>query len=421
MIIYPQRFDLIAKYLYIKYYEKKIKCEFYKELYHKHLLTFNNCIEPQDNYLPNQKLKKNINDFINSFNLLIEDIKKNGFNDKYPIPLGKNNIIINGSHRLMVSYYFNIIPKFISIEKDGSKNYNYNFFSNRKKGYQKLNLIYTDTIALEYIKHNKNLRAMVIFPIAFTVNNISNIFNIIQKYGYIYYTKKINLNVYGINNLIKELYRGEEWIGGIFPNGISNKTRKCITHNPYPTILILISMNDIGKLIELKEKCRKIFNLGKHSLHMTDYIEDTYRVGCSLLNNNSIHFLNNGTNDISDNTKKLLIKYFEKIKNKSEDYCITSSLIMEMYKLRIANDLDYLSLNNIEFKEDKINCHKGKWLKFYNKNKDDIIYNPKYYFYFNGYKFITLEILNEMKFNRKEKKDINDINLIKRIRNIYLL
>ena len=42
MKIYPERFDLIAKYLYIKYYEKKIKCDFYIELYHKHLLTFNN-------------------------------------------------------------------------------------------------------------------------------------------------------------------------------------------------------------------------------------------------------------------------------------------------------------------------------------------------------------------------------------------
>jgi hypothetical protein len=416
MKIYPERFDLIAKYLYIKYYEKKIKCDFYIELYHKHLLTFNNCSEPVDPNLPNQKLKQNISNFINSFNFLINDMKNNGFNEKYPIPLGKNNIIINGSHRLMVSYYFNINPTFINIENNGSKNYNFNFFANRKKGFPNLDLIYTDTIALEYIKHNKNLRAMVIYPIA---NHKNNIFNIINQYGYIYYMKRINLNYVGVNNLIKELYRGEEWIGGLFPKGISNKTRKCITNKLFPTILILISMNDIKKLIELKEKCRKKFNLGKHSLHMTDYQEDTYRVGCSLLNKNSIHFLNYGTNDIADNSKNLLIRYFNEIKNEPEDYCITSSIIMEMYGLRKANDLDYLHFENIELKGEKINCHKGKWLKYYHINKDDIIYNPKYHFYCSGYKFITLNVLKEMKKKRGEEKDIKDIIIInKTFRNI---
>ena len=30
-------------------------------------------------------------------------------------------------------------------------------------------------------------------------------------------------------------------------------------------------MNDVNKCIELKEKCRELYNLGKHSLHMSDY------------------------------------------------------------------------------------------------------------------------------------------------------
>ena len=39
--ITPCRFDLMAKYLYIKY----IHINYYKELYHKHIITFNNCWE----------------------------------------------------------------------------------------------------------------------------------------------------------------------------------------------------------------------------------------------------------------------------------------------------------------------------------------------------------------------------------------
>ena len=59
-------------------------------------------------------------------------------------------------------------------------------------------------------------------------------------------------------------------------------------------------MNNTSKCIEMKEKCRSIFNKGKHSLHMSDYTNDTFRICSSLLNKNSINYLNNGTNDGCD-------------------------------------------------------------------------------------------------------------------------
>ena len=42
MLIHPCRFDLMAKYLYIKAKDKELKTDFFKELYHKHFITFNN-------------------------------------------------------------------------------------------------------------------------------------------------------------------------------------------------------------------------------------------------------------------------------------------------------------------------------------------------------------------------------------------
>ena len=147
---------------------------------------------------------------------------------------------------------------------------------------------------------------MVLFPVAYQQNNFKKLENIIKNYGYIYYEKDINLNKNGLNNLIKEIYRGEEWIGGMFPLGFSpgGKAIRCFSN--YPTKIILIDMNDIAKCIELKQKCRDLFNLEKHSLHISDYIEDTFRIASALLNKNSIDFLNKGTNDISINTKILL-------------------------------------------------------------------------------------------------------------------
>ena len=65
------RFDLMAKYLYLKYY----KYTFYQELYQKHIITFNQAWEHPGN-------KSKIEDFIQSFEKLIESMKKFGFVDK---------------------------------------------------------------------------------------------------------------------------------------------------------------------------------------------------------------------------------------------------------------------------------------------------------------------------------------------------
>ena len=150
-----------------------------------------------------------------------------------------------------------------------------------------------------------------------------------------------------------------------FPGGFSpgGKAQRCITTKNYPTILLLLEINNLNKCVELKEKCRALFNIGKHSLHISDYEKDTFRIASSLLNENSINFLNNGTNDISENTKDLLRKYFNNIKKdaEKENYCLTSSVIMEMYGLRQAKDIDYLHKDNMEINLKDVGLHSGKW------------------------------------------------------------
>jgi len=400
--ISPTRFDLMAKLLYIKSKEKNLNTNYFKELYHKHIITFNNCWEYPGT-------KTSIEDFYNNFDNLIDDMKKNGYNETHPIIIGNNGVLVNGAHRLMTSFYLQKKAAYIYENKNGTTAYHYNFFLKRKKN-SPLDRKYTDRISLEYIKICKNLRSMVIYPVAYNVEKINHINQIISEYGYLYYSKTVNLTKNGVNNLIKEAYRGEAWIGGLFPRGVTEKARLCVGKNP--TILFLIYMNDLSKLVELKEKCRVLFGLGKHSLHISDYTEDTFRIASSILNENSIHYLNNGNNDITPQTKQLLANYFKKVGEKREDYCLTSSLIMEMYHLRPAKDIDYLHKDNEILQLSKTGIHDGKWLTYYHINKDEIIYNPKYHFYFNGFKFATLEVIKKMKENRKEPKDINDILLI---------
>ena len=180
--------------------------------------------------------------------------------------------------------------------------------------------------------------------------------------------KTIQFNQNGFNNLIKELYRGEKWIGGLFPNGVTEKTKLCFDNKP--TTFFLIDMKDTNKLIEMKEKCRSLYKLKKHSLHVSDYTNDTFRIASSVLNKNSIHFLNNEhINDITMNTKLLLNKFFNEVKLNKEDFCLTSSLIMEMYGLRQAKDIDYLHENNYNINTNNIGLHSGIWENYYNIHK----------------------------------------------------
>ena len=359
--IVPNRFDLMAKFLYIRNYEKRIHSSFYIDLYKHHIEVFNKCWE-------HPGTKKNIDDFLKSFNSLIESIKKNGYNNDYPIEVGSNNVIINGAHRLMLSYYFNLNPNIKNENKKGCEVYNYDFFLNRNNYWRRDNEIYSnlerkyaDTMALEYINVKKNVRCMITYPVAYKYNKDSQIKELIKEYGYLYYKKEVKLTKNGVINLIKELYRGEGWIGGMFPNdSCGGKFTLC--YEDKPITLYLIEFNDCKKIVEFKERCRQFFNIGKHSLHISDYTIDTFRIASSLLNENSINFLNKGTNKISKQTKQLLIDYFNKYYKNNNNKCIKSYISHNIFNFK--------NIDNIDFCENTEN-----------------IYNPDKFFYFNGFKF----------------------------------
>ena len=56
-----------------------------------------------------------------------------------------------------------------------------------------------------------------------------------------------------------------------------------------------------------------------------------------------------------------------------------------------------------------------KHLKYYSQDFEELIYNPVNYFYYDGYKFLTLQNVKKMKKKRGETKDKKDIYLINTI------
>jgi len=266
------------------------------------------------------------------------------------------------------------------------------------------------------IIQNNSIRCIVIHPVSTILNLNHKVIEKINKVGKIIDNVTLPLSWRGFDNLIKECYRGDKWTGGLFSPKSWKKSKKCFVENS-PVEVFLVIFNDPSTITDFKQELREIFNIDKHSLHITDGASDTIRIYKSTFNINSIEYLNNGY-PLSDNSQFLLVNYFNKIEELGLDankFCVTSSFILEMYGIRNASDLDYIHIDDISLNIKNIKPHTDKWLNFYPISKDEIINNEKFHFYFNGFKFLNLSVVLEMKKNRNEKKDRIDLKLYESI------
>lgn len=121
-LVSKYRYDVFIKYYYVQAYITKNNYNLAKEIYLKHIKSFNNFIEPDGR-------KNNSEDFIQNFNNLIDSIKLTGIS-KTIIPITKNGEIIDGAHRLSIALYLNLKIQFAIFDLLDA-NYGKDFFVNR--------------------------------------------------------------------------------------------------------------------------------------------------------------------------------------------------------------------------------------------------------------------------------------------------
>mgnify|MGYP003644126519 CR=1 FL=1 len=408
-LLTPYRFDVLAKYIYAKH--RHLDSSFPKDIYKHHLEVWNNCNEITNPH------KSTFEDFVAQFHSIIDSITSQGFdNTLSQVPLFKGHLI-NGAHRVAASVLNNSkVWCREAAETEGQLDCSYYYLAN-KKDFQKegLQSFYADAMALEYAKLKKNTFTITLFPSA--QGHLNKVRELIVGAADIVYEKEVDLTRDGAFNFIKVLYEGEPWLGDATNNfhGVDPKLQPCYKSGGV-TRIFLIETSDPNKLGALKEEIRNIFKIGKHSVHINDTHEETLRISQALLNDNSIHFLNN--------CKKQYFPYFDYLlallKNtiighglNTEDFCVTASSILSAYGLRQGQDLDYLHASEDHKFEghEHVSSHNSE-ISHYRHTKDDIIHNPKNHFYFRGLKFASLHVLQQLKQKRGEPKDIVDSDLI---------
>ena len=375
-----KRLDVVVKYLYAS----NLSSDYYKNIYKEHLDVLNGFYEKDPR-------KSGFQDFDDAFKSIINNVVDE------PVPVNDEGHLANGSHRL-ASALFHQRP--INTRNTNSdENYpvecDYKFFI--KKG---LSSQILKRSALEYAKLKSNTHVICLFPIAHT--RLDEVMDIINEHCNIFYHSSETLNSRGQIGLIKEIYLKDGWAN---EQGIQRKCDQCFMGKTNITF-VLVDAKDLETVKEMKKKIRSLFNVGNHSVHINDTHEEAVRIAKTVFNDNSINFLNNRKIATFSNYKNLMSAI-----NPNDNTVITGSTVLSLYGLRDCKDIDLIYHENAP-----ADSHNQYLETHYKLSVDDIVNDPRNHLYYNGYKYVSLDVIKNMKIVRNEKKDIVDVQLIQSIK-----
>jgi hypothetical protein len=393
------RLDLAIKVAFLKY-QHLGKNSIYSRLYSKHLAAFSYGTYRE----PGNDQKNTLNDFIKEFYNLYEAFDQGRFIlEKSPIPIASDGSIINGAHRAACAFY---LKKHLISELTNHPpvSYGADFFLSRG-----LERHLVELSVKEFVAISKNCYVALIWPAAKGKDQDLN-----SLFSRVVYKKKIKIGVNGLHNIVTQAYRKEQWLGDIATGyyGAYNKVN-AIMDSDNPLRIYIFQADSITDVIRIKSQIRDIFGIDKNSIHISDTAEEAIALSKLLLNENSLHFINNSHPYKFVKTQLLLDNFRKTVQNKNgnlDDYALDSGMVLGIYGLRRPNDLDYLTTQkNLE---SNILCDHSVELKYHNHKVIDLIYDPSLYFVFEGVKFISIFEVSKMKHRRRHEKDIIDIKLI---------
>ncbi|WP_146218683.1 hypothetical protein [Halomonas sp. LBP4] len=143
--------------------------------------------------------------------------------------------------------------------------------------------------------------------------------------------------------------------------------------------------------------------------------EEIQEVSSLLLNSNGLHFLNNADHARyaeywPDREAKISNFFFWNGLSPSR-VIIDSSLVLELYGIRRARDIDYLAMDDVR-KTDPLFGDNECSLVYHGVEKFDLINDAQYNFTLNGVKFVSFDQLMKCKRQKGRLKDYNDLMMM---------
>ena len=267
MLLVPFRFDLFAKLFYIR--NRDVNKELALKIYREHIKALNPDLKE-----PGRNDKSGYEDFISSFDRLIEDFKSESFDSTQSlVPVTDNYVILDGAHRVAALSYFDkeigvaqchgIVPK---------ADFDYLYFKNRGLSWDTM-----DLIANEMIRYLSNIYVACIWP---KIVNKAIAVSLIKKHFNIVYEKSLRVTFASFRQLITEVYKNQLWIQN--QESLTDKALQCFGFNRQVTFIFFVADN-MCDVLSIKDAIRYKYGFGKHSVHITDNIAESQAIAENIL------------------------------------------------------------------------------------------------------------------------------------------
>ena len=419
-LVCPQRFDLYSILLYIDHKVKGVRDNSYAlSVYKDRTLTITGFKMSE----PGNDNKSSFNDYIKTLDKLIEDTRLDRFDiSRTLIPVDRNYVLIDGAHRTSCAAYFGKQVKVLRFLDIDHTRMSSEWFKNAYIPEYAL-----DAMALEACNWHTDLFMLFLWPKAFLQPDVlCKAYDMIRKRFVVVYKKEQQMSYTAIRNLMIQIYGHMDWVGNIDNDFASTfvKADEVWADNGMCSF-IMIKAPSCKFVSDIKNKIRDMFGIGLASIHSTDTMEETRIAADAIFNPNSMTFLHKAKPTRYKESYRLMESYkslIEKNHFDKRDFIIDSSMMMAIYGIRSAADLDYYSLNTKAggiIKSPVIEEHDESQKLLYFDAIVDLIISPSNYFSFNDLKFVTPEKLLEFKKTRyatlHNPKDNNDIILLSQL------
>lgn len=403
-LLSPNRFDVIAKYIYAKWRLRNPLADWPRRLYLDHIEVFNGFVEPDGSGKHGQA------GFLDAFNALIDSIAMDGFDERRSrLPVSATGELVNGAHRLAASLALGIEVAVATPQGATAYVYDYHWFQRRG-----LTLHWADAIASEACRLLPSSFVIVVYPSA--VGQDERLEAIIAARTRIWYRKHIELTDNGALNLIQQIYRHEPWVGEVHNDfqGARDKKNWCFARQGLMRVYLVES--ELGIIRGLKNEIRTIFGIDNHSVHINDTHEEARELAGLLFNENSIHMLNMRRRRALPCFDVLFPVYAKALSAApaKDEFCVDGSSVLAAYGMRDVGDIDFMHgpcSVAPTFSVPEISSHNDEAHQ-YNCTPESMVHDPGLHFQFDNLKFARLDLVRSMKARRGEPKDLADVALI---------
>lgn len=247
-----------------------------------------------------------------------------------------------------------------------------------------------DELAIFYCLKNKDSYVSIVWPISLECADKDKIPDILKKHGEIIYKKTLTLKHNGPFLLIRHAYKFASWLGtweDDFPGIKKKKMYKRFPKNKdsFKIDVYLLKFDSLKTAIKAKHEVRHLCKVGYNSIHVTDNQEQAISLAKVIFNQNSMAFLNSANVNHLKNIHKKLDRYinFATQYKSGLNFCATATTTKFLLNHKNIDKFHFVSKEH-NFKipsyciQDKI------------ADSNEIIFDPRRYFYFDEAKFQTI-------------------------------